>query len=59
VAALTEVVAFALKSNQPSFAVMKRLGVLPEAHLDRPAGAHWLYRKILATGTTCGEQPRH
>jgi [ribosomal protein S5]-alanine N-acetyltransferase len=47
VAALSEVVAFALKSNAASFAVMGRLGFRREAHIDRPAGPHWLYRKHL------------
>ncbi|MGH3203198.1 MAG: GNAT family N-acetyltransferase [Streptosporangiaceae bacterium] len=51
VAALSEVVAFALKSNAASFAVMERLGFRREAHIDRPAGRHWLYRKNLAEGT--------
>jgi RimJ/RimL family protein N-acetyltransferase len=51
VAALREVVAFALKSNAPSFAVLDRLGFTREAHLDRPAGPHWLYRKNLTEGT--------
>ncbi len=46
-AGLTEVVAFALKSNAPSFAVMERLEFHPEANLDLPAGPHWLYRKTL------------
>ncbi len=50
VAALTEVVAFALMSNQRSLAVMGRLGFLAEARLDLPGGPHWLYRKILAEG---------
>jgi RimJ/RimL family protein N-acetyltransferase len=48
VAALSEVVAFALESNAASFAVMDRLGFVREAHIDLPAGPHWLYRKNLA-----------
>lgn len=51
VAALSEVVAFALESNAASFAVMDRLGFMREAHIDLPAGPHWLYRKNLAQGT--------
>jgi len=46
-AGLAEVVAFALESNTPSFAVMHRLGFRPEARLDLPAGPHRLYRKTL------------
>jgi hypothetical protein len=48
---LAEVVAFALKSNLPSLAVMERLGFRRQAHLDLPAGPHWLYRKNLTRGT--------
>jgi RimJ/RimL family protein N-acetyltransferase len=48
VAALTEVIAGALKSNAASLAVMERLGFMRESQLDLPAGPHWLYRKNLA-----------
>lgn len=51
VTALAEVVAFALKSNLPSLAVMERLGLRRQVHLDLPAGPHWLYRKNLTRGT--------
>jgi RimJ/RimL family protein N-acetyltransferase len=50
VAALSEVVAFALKFNAASLAVMERLGFIRQAQIDRPRGPHWLYRKILAEG---------
>jgi RimJ/RimL family protein N-acetyltransferase len=50
VAALSEVVAFALKFNAASLAVMERLGFIRQAQIDRPRGPHWLYRKILADG---------
>jgi len=46
-AGLAEVIAFALESNAPSFAVMERLGFHPEARLDLPSGPHRLYRKAL------------
>ena len=46
VAALSEVVAFALKVNAASLAVMERLGFIRQAQIDRPRGPHWLYRKI-------------
>jgi RimJ/RimL family protein N-acetyltransferase len=48
VAALTEVIAVALKSNAASLAVMERLGFMRQSELDLPAGPHWLYRKNLA-----------
>jgi RimJ/RimL family protein N-acetyltransferase len=50
VAALTEVIAAALKSNAASLAVMERLGFMRESHIDLPAGPYWLYRKDLAEG---------
>jgi RimJ/RimL family protein N-acetyltransferase len=50
VAALTEVIAAALKSNAASLAVMERLGFMRESPLELPAGPYWLYREDLAEG---------
>jgi RimJ/RimL family protein N-acetyltransferase len=46
-ARLTSVVAFALASNEGSFAVMRRLGFTYERDFDLPAGLHSLYRLML------------
>jgi [ribosomal protein S5]-alanine N-acetyltransferase len=47
-ARLESVVAFALVSNEGSFAVMRRLGFTYERELDLPAGSHCLYRRQLS-----------
>jgi RimJ/RimL family protein N-acetyltransferase len=47
VVGISDVVAFALLSNAPSFAVMERLGFVREAQMERPAGRHLMYRKVL------------
>jgi [ribosomal protein S5]-alanine N-acetyltransferase len=44
---LDQLVAFALISNAPSVAVMKRLAFKPDGTFERPAGRHALFRKEL------------
>jgi RimJ/RimL family protein N-acetyltransferase len=51
VVGIRDVVAFALFHNAASFAVMERLGFVPEAQFELPAGRHRLYRKVLLSPT--------
>jgi [ribosomal protein S5]-alanine N-acetyltransferase len=54
VVGLDEVVAFALVSNGPSLAVMRKLGFRHECYLTRPAGVHELRRLPLVYPSRAG-----